>query len=91
MLSHAFSHNLTPLFFPSYISKMKMVFAFLRADERALRFLPRGLCRERSKPRRYHCIQRRLMPVGREQKDDLSRLTPVNGKESEQMTQHNVF
>lgn len=31
------------------------------------------------------------MPAGREQEDDLSQLMPVNGKESEQMTQHNVF
>lgn len=44
MLSLVFSQNLTPPFFPSHISEMKMAFAFLRAGERALQFLPRELC-----------------------------------------------
>lgn len=45
----------------------------------------------RSKPQRRCRVQSRLMPTAREQEDDLSRLTPVNGKESARTTRHNVF
>lgn len=65
-----------------------MAFGVSRGDQRALWLKPRQLGRVKVKAA---AASPRSAQIDAGREDDLSALTPVDGKESQQMTGHNVF